>query len=289
MQFEEGEHVELQSEFAADLLCREIVCMHAGTSKQPAAKDLEKQRTSFFQSLRRSSKTPQPTPSPAATPTSPLTPSAPSPLAQQSLQPSSLAQDPPGSSKQSAAPVQNSTASADTARQTEAADTSQSVQSTSDRTQSTPSTSAAQQQQNGTVPDKLDANGLTQQQRQLSQSGISSAKESEVTNGHRMGQTWDANDPQMKVSAEEEAFLRSLGWTEPGDDEDGKLQDNKENTNQTFYREEVWVPSDFPTASCKHTYCIRPQNGLRTYREGWLYLSLRSAKCLQSVLILLPH
>ncbi len=47
----------------------------------------------------------------------------------------------------------------------------------------------------------------------------------EMTNGqdHDRRHSWDASDPRSKVSAEEEAFLRSLGWTEAGDDEDGEL------------------------------------------------------------------
>lgn len=43
-----------------------------------------------------------------------------------------------------------------------------------------------------------------------------------MSNGHDRRHSWDASDPRSKVPAEEEAFLRSLGWTEAGEDEDGE-------------------------------------------------------------------
>lgn len=195
----------------------------SGNSRQPVAKDLEKQRTSFFQSLRRSSKTPQPNPSPAATPTSPPSPSAQQPL--QPTQPSSNHKELEDSSQTTA----NSTGPAVTATN------SHSMPSTSDQSEGAPSTSAsvnqssssAQLQQNGMQADKADPAELQQQARLAQQDASTAVQPSEVTNGHKSSQAWDANDPQMKVSAEEEAFLRSLGWTEPGDDEDGGLTEEE--------------------------------------------------------------
>ena len=175
---------------------------------------MERQRTSFFQSLRRSSKTSQPNPSPAATPT-PTSP--PSPSAQQPPQ-ASIAQDPTISHNHSSQPSQDSAPAA--AKETDAPTSSHGVQSASDRS-SDPTSSATQQQQNGDVSAaKADASPDPQQQTQLQNVH---EKVVDVANGHKAGQAWDADDPLLKVSAEEEAFLRSLGWTEPGDDEDGKL------------------------------------------------------------------
>lgn len=189
----------------------------AGSFKQPAAKDVERQRSSFFQSLRRSSKTPTPNPNPVATPTSP-----PSPPTQQPIQTAS-GQDPASSHKQPAGAFNEGITVADATRQSAAPIAGQSlhsVQSTPDRSASTSpekaSTPAASQQQ---ADSSAEATGASQHH---ANGGDGPAKASQLSNGHKAGQVWDAKDPQLKVSAEEEAFLRSLGWTEPGDDEDGK-------------------------------------------------------------------
>ena len=66
-------------------------------------------------------------------------------------------------------------------------------------------------------PNTASTNGLVSSQ----QNG---AVTSPITNeqGSERRHSWDESDPRSKVSAEEEAFLRSLGWTEAGDDEDGE-------------------------------------------------------------------
>ena len=38
---------------------------------------------------------------------------------------------------------------------------------------------------------------------------------------HTPTNAFDTSDPRLRVSPEEEAFLRSLGWTEGGDEEEG--------------------------------------------------------------------
>ena len=127
--------------------------------KQPAAKDVERQRSSFFQSLRRTSaKTLES--DKAARPSSPSTPPA-----------------------QAAAPV----------------------------------TPPLEPPNNVPQPNTASTNGVVSSQQNGAVSNTSA-------NGHHdRRHSWDASDPRSKVSAEEEAFLRSLGWTEAGDDEDGEL------------------------------------------------------------------
>ena len=136
-----------------------MCCFLTGSAKQPAAKDVERQRSSFFQSLRRTSaKTLES--DKAAHPSSPSTPPA-----------------------QTAAPVNPPL----------------------DPTNNIPQ------------PNTASANGVVSSE----QNGITTDP---ITNGHdpERRHSWDASDPRSQVSAEEEAFLRSLGWTEAGDDEDGK-------------------------------------------------------------------
>ncbi|KAL3163308.1 hypothetical protein ABBQ32_009699 [Trebouxia sp. C0010 RCD-2024] len=136
----------------------------SGSAKQPAAKDVERQRSSFFQSLRRTSAKNSDSDK-TARPSSPSTPPA-----------------------QTATPVnpplepQNSTPQPNT----------------------TSTNGSVSNQQNSTVS-------------------------TSVTTGHdpERRHSWDASDPRLKVSAEEEAFLRSLGWTEAGDDEDEALTEEE--------------------------------------------------------------
>ena len=129
-----------------------------GAAKQPATKDLERQRTNFFQSLRRTSTKTLDSDKPAP-PSSPSTPPA------HTGPPPNPPLDPPTH---------------------------------------IPQTSAS-------------SNGVFNGQQQ-------SGHAAEMTNGRDQDRrhSWDASDPRSKVSAEEEAFLRSLGWTEAGDDEDGE-------------------------------------------------------------------
>jgi len=140
-----------------------LVFAIAGSVKQPGTRDLERQRTSFFQSLRRTSTKTVDSDKPAA-PSSPSTPPA------HTAPPINPPAEPP---------THTST--------THASALSNGV-----------SSSLQQNQANHTA---------------------------EMTNGrdHDRRHSWDASDPRSKVSAEEEAFLRSLGWTEAGDDEDGEL------------------------------------------------------------------
>ena len=131
-----------------------------GSAKLPASKDVERQRSNFFQSLRRTSAKNVDTDRPAP-PSSPSTPPA------QTVPPVKPPSDPAPTT------TQPNTAS---------------------------SNGIASSQQNGTVAGNGMSNG----------------------HDHERRHSWDASDPRSKVSAEEEAFLRSLGWTEPGDDEDGE-------------------------------------------------------------------
>lgn len=137
----------------------------AGSVKQPGTKDLERQRTSFFQSLRRTS-------AKASDSDKPVHPSCPS------------------------------TPPAHTAPPT--------LPTTEAPTQLGPTQST---QQNSSAA----SNGVSSSQQQDSASHAS-----EMSNGHDRRHSWDASDPRSKVPAEEEAFLRSLGWTEAGEDEDGE-------------------------------------------------------------------
>lgn len=179
----------------------------AGNAKQPAAKELERQRTSFFQSLKRPSKSlSQTTPAPA-TPTSPASPSAQQPQqpapAQNAVthekQSPPLSTELPGPAPSSSDIVPGATATAN------------GRENTSD------ASSGASSSKGAAEGDMLES---PPQQLQTQSNGTVNGKTSDAVNGHKSS-SWDANDPQLKVSAEEEAFLRSLGWTEPGDDEDG--------------------------------------------------------------------
>lgn len=141
-----------------------------GSVKQPAPKDLERQRTSFFQSLRRTStKT-----SESDKPVHPSFPSTP--------------------------PAHTATPTLPTAEAPTQLGPTQSTQQNS---------SAA-------------SNGVSSSQQQNSASHAT-----EVSNGHDRRHSWDASDPRSKVPAEEEAFLRSLGWTEAGEDEDEGLTEEE--------------------------------------------------------------
>ena len=130
-----------------------------GSARQPAAKDVERQRSSFFQSLRRTSAKTVDSDK-AARPSPPATPTA------QTAAPANPPLDPPNDAPQPNTASTNGTVSSE---------------------------------QNGAVTHPI-ANGHDAERRH----------------------SWDASDPRSKVSAEEEAFLRSLGWTEAGDDEDGE-------------------------------------------------------------------
>lgn len=155
----------LQVSVSACELCSAelLVFAIAGSVKQAGTKDLERQRTSFFQSLRRTSTKTVDSDKPAA-PSSPSTPPA------HTAPPMTPPVDPPIHVSITHASITLS-------------------------------------------------NGVSSlQQNQDSHTA-------EMTNGrdHDRRHSWDASDPRSKVSAEEEAFLRSLGWTEAGDDEDGEL------------------------------------------------------------------
>ena len=144
-----------------------LICGTAGSTKPPAAKDVERQRSSFFQSLRRTSiKTADS--DKGAPPSSPSTPRG------HAAPPPSPPLDPPMQ------PLHSPVAS----------------EAVTDSPQPTNGISHGAGLTNG-----HDGNG--------------------ITNGCERRHSWDASDPRLKVSAEEEAFLRSLGWTEAGDDEDG--------------------------------------------------------------------
>ena len=145
--------------------------MLAGSTKQLAPKDVERQRSSFFQSLRRTSAKTQDSDK-AVPPSSPSTPPA---------QAASLVSppDPPTNT------LQPDTASPD---------------------------GVSSNQQNGATPGSHVSNG----------------------HDHERRHSWDAADPRSKVSPEEEAFLRSLGWTEAGNDEDG----------QSFFAHSFMVDTD---------------------------------------------
>lgn len=133
--------------------------MRTGSAKQPAPKDVERQRSSFFQSLRRTSAKTLDSDKPIP-PSSPSTPPA-------QAAPLVSPPDPPTNAPQSNTASPNGVTST---------------------------------QQNGAVVSDHASNG----------------------HGRERRHSWDAADPRSKVSAEEEAFLRSLGWTEAGDDEDGQ-------------------------------------------------------------------
>lgn len=139
----------------------------SGSVKQAGPKDLERQRTSFFQSLRRTSTKTVDSDKPAA-PSSPSTPPA------HTAPPMNPPVDPPTH-----------------------------ISTTHASTLSNGVSSGLQQNQDSHV--------------------------AEMTNGrdHDRRHSWDASDPRSKVSAEEEAFLRSLGWTEAGDDEDEGLTEEE--------------------------------------------------------------
>ena len=95
---------------------------------------------------------------------------------------------------------------------------------------------------------------------------------------HTPTNAFDTSDPRLRVSAEEEAFLRSLGWTEGGDEEEGQI-------------------STFAACGCgAAAFCLSVRAGMRVsissdeccWSAGWLLVMSVSA-LLPSHLWLGPH